>query len=152
MPLFGKDAKAYYSTVAFNGSNVPDDLTWVAMDRISEEADNFSPVEDDTTTRESASGGVATSAIVLSELEITFTYLMDLSDTVFSALWTAFQTRANFTALFLSGSKTSTTSLGVAANFSVALNWEKNVKGVQKASFTLKPVQYVHWVTGAASL
>ncbi len=152
MPIFGKDAKTYYSSVAFSGSNVPDDLTWIAMDRISDETDNYSPVEDDTTTRESAAGGIATTAIVLSELEITFTYLMDLTDTVYAALWAAFQNRTGFTMMVLSGGKTATTSIGLAANFSVALNWEKPIKGVQKASFTLKPLQYPQWVTGSASL
>lgn len=152
MPLFGKDATLYYSAVAFSGSNVPDDLTWTVMDKVSEQTDNFSPVEDDVTTRATAANGIATSAIVLLEGEISFSYIMDSSDTVFAALWSAVTTRGKFTAMTLSGGKTSTSSIGFAANFSVALNWQKNVKNKQVANFTLKPLEYPQWVTGSASL
>lgn len=152
MPLFGKDAKLYYSTVAFNGTNVPDDLTWVEMSNVADQTDNYSPESDDVTTRASAANGIATEAIVLNQAEISFSYVMDATDTVFSALWTAFKTQATFTAMTLSGGKTATTSIGFAANFSVGLNWQKNVKNKQVANFTLKPLQYPQWVTGAASL
>ena len=152
MPLFGKSAKLYYSSSPFSGSNVPDDLTWTEMPKVSDQTDNFSPVEDDVTTREIAEAGVAATAIVLSEVEVTFSYIMDATDTVFSAMWDAFKNRTAFTAMTLSGIKTATTSIGFAANFSVTLNWQKNIRNKQVANFTLKVLQYPHWVTGASSL
>lgn len=152
MPLFGKDATLYYSTTPFSGANVPDDLTWISMPKVSDQTDNYSPVEDDVTTREVAAAGVAASAIILNEVEISFSYIMDSTDTVFAALWAAFKDRTGFTAMALSGGKTSTSSIGFAGNFSVSLNWQKNVRNKQVANFTLKVLQYPQWVTGAASL
>jgi hypothetical protein len=152
MALFGKDAKLYYSSSPFTGSNTADDLTWTEMTYVSDHTDNFSPVEDDVTTREIAAAGVAASAIVLNEVEISFSYIMEASDTVFSALWTAFNTRAAFTCMTLSGAKTSTSSIGFAANFSVSLNWQKNIRNKQVANFTLKVLRYPNFVTGSASL
>jgi len=156
MPLFGKDAKLYYSTVAYSGSNDPDDLTWVELTKVQDQTDNFSPIEDDVTTRAIAASGVAASAIVLSEVEISFSYIMDsiTSDTVFDALWTAFTTRAAFTALTMSGDKATASGayVGFSANFSVALNWQKNIRNKQLANFSLKVLQYPFWVDSDTTL
>lgn len=158
MPLFGKDAKLYYSATAYNGTNVPTDLTWIEMDKVQDHTDNFSPIEDDVTTRAVAAVGFAATAIVLSEAEISFTYVMDNpitgsgNDPVFAALWAAFQARTGLAMLTMSGTLTSTNHVGFTGNFSIGLNWQKNIRNKQLANFTAKVLQYPSFVTGSASL
>lgn len=152
MPLFGKNAKLYYSATPFNGTNVANDLTWTEVTNVADLTDNFTPTEADVTTRATAAGGWEATAVVLNAGEVSFTMLVEENDTIYDAVVAAFLGQTPITMMDLTGAKTSTESIGLAANFSVALTFNKPVKGVQTADVTLKVFQYPEWVTGSATL
>lgn len=156
MPLLGKDATTYYSSVlltATSGAGSADSLTWSAVTNITDETDNFNAEVVDVTTRAQAATGFGASVTVLNNVEVTFTMLKELTDANFAAIWTAIQTsNAPIALLFLSGEKTLTTSIGFAANWTFNLNWEKAVKGVQNQQLTARVYNFPQYVTGSGTL
>lgn len=156
MPLLGKDATTYYSATlltASSGAGSADSLTWTPVTNISDETDNFNPEVVDITTRAQAATGFGASVTVLNNFEISFTMLKELSDANFAALYAAIQSLNTPIALmFLSGEKTLTTSIGVAANWTFGLNWGKPIKGVQSQEWTARIYNFPQFVTGSGTL
>ena len=155
MPMLGKDAKTYYSSSLLNAtdSTTIRALTWTEVDHIVDETDNFNAEVVDVTTRAQASTGFGASVAVLNNIEVTFSYIKEVSDTVWDALWTAIQTpNTPIALLFLSGAKATTTNIGFCANWTFNLNWEKAVKGVQTTNFTARVYTFPAYTVGHADL
>ena len=156
MPLFGKDAKLYYSSALKTTASDSDALTWTEVTAIGDLTDSFSPTDVDITTRATAALGWEATATVLKSGEITFTYIPEsvvaAGDATFAALLAAFLNGTAIAMMDLSGAKSAVTSIGLAANFSVGMTWGKPVKGVQTSDFTLKIRSFPEWVTGSATL
>jgi nitrogen fixation protein FixH len=150
MPLFGKDAKTYYSADLLDATNTAADATWVEVTNIQDLTDNFTAEEEDITTRATAALGWAATAVTIKNGEITFTVLMEDDDVFVQALMDAFLNSTPIAVLDMTGSKDVDGTFGLAANFSVSMTFEKPVKGTQKANVTLKVYSFPEWVEGAA--
>ncbi len=151
MPLFGKDAKTYYSSSALDADNQAADLTWTEVTNIQDLTDNFTAEEVDITTRATAALGWNATATTLKNGEITFKVLMEDDDTFVQALMDAFLNTTPITILDMTGDRETDGTFGLAANFSVAMTFNKPVKGVQDADVTLKVYSYPEWVEGEAA-
>lgn len=139
MPLLGKDAKTYWSSVLLNGTSVTaSTATWVEVTNIGDETDNFSAEEVDTTTRETAQEGWGSSIFTVKTGEVTFTSLIEPGEAFAEALLDAFFNSTPVALLFLTGDKDDPDSLGIAANFSISITFNKAVKGVQTMDVTAK--------------
>lgn len=150
MPLFGKDAKTYYSTSPLDADNQADDLTWVEVTNIQDLTDNFTAEEVDITTRATAATGWNATATTIKNGEITFTVLMETDDAFVQELMDNFLASTPITVLDMTGDKDTDGTFGLAANFSVGMTFPKPVKGVQTADVTLKVQSYPEWVEGEA--
>jgi hypothetical protein len=150
MPLFGKNAKTYWSTDPLDADNAAADLSWTEVTNIQDLTDNFTSEEVDTTTRATAALGWSSTVQTIKNGEITFTMLMENDDTFVQAMMDAFLTSGTITVLDMTGSKDADGTFGLAANFSVGMTFPKPVKGVQTADVTLKVQSFPEWVEGAA--
>lgn len=148
MPLFGKDAVAYYSETALDGdSNTADTVTWEEFDNLQDETDNFTSEEVDITTRATAKLGWSATATTIKNGEVTFTILMESGDTLVDALMAAFLASTPITMMFLSAAEDVAGAFGLAANWSVSMTFPRPVKGVQTADVTLKVQSFPEWVS-----
>jgi hypothetical protein len=146
MPLFGKNAKTYWSDTLLDADNLFADLTWTEITNIQDLTDNFTAEEVDITTRATAQAGWSAVAQTIKNGEITFTMLMDLDDAFVQALMAAFLASSEIAVADLTGDKDVSGNFGLAANFSVGMTFPKPVKGVQTADVTLKVSSRPEWV------
>lgn len=147
MPLFGKDAKSYYTATALDGdTNTADSVSWTEVSNIQDESDNFTAEEVDITTRATAQLGWSATATTIKNGEVTFTVLMETGDTLVSALMDSFLNSTPITMMFLTGDKDEDGNFGLAANWATSMTFPKPVKGVQTADVTLKVYSFPEWV------
>lgn len=149
MPLFGKDAKTYYSATLKTSSSDADGKTWIEVGNIRDQNDNFSAEEVDITTRASAQLGWNQVAFTTKNGEITFGILLENDDAFVQALMAAFLASEPIAMLSMTGDKDEAGTFGLAANWSISMQFTKEVKGVQQADVTAKVFQYPEWVEGS---
>lgn len=149
MPLFGKDAKTYYSVTLKTTTSDASGKTWIEVTNIRDLNDNFSAEEVDITTRATAASGWNATATTTKNGEITFGILMESDDAFVQALMAAFLASTPIAVLDMTGSKDEAGTFGLAANWSVSMTFAKEVKGVQTADVTLKVYSFPEWVEGA---
>lgn len=149
MPLFGKDAVTYYSTTLKTTLSDAAGKTWIEVGNIQDQNDNFNAEEVDITTRETAQTGWNAVAFTTKNGEITFGILIEPDDAFVQALMAAFLASTPIAVLSMTGSKDESGTFGLAANWSVSMQFTKEVKGVQKADVTLKVFSKPEWVEGS---
>lgn len=146
MPLFGKDAKTYYSATLKTSTSDADGKTWIEATNVADESDNFTAEEVDITTRATAALGWSATATTIKNGEVTFTAMMDTGDALVAALMAAFLAATPIAMMFLTGADDEPGNFGLAANWSVSMTFPKPVKGVQTADVTLKVQSFPEWV------
>lgn len=146
MPLFGKNAKTYYSEDPLDADNAAADLTWIEVTNITDLTDNFEAEEVDITTRATAASGWDATARTVKSGEITFGIIMESDDSFVDAIMEAFLASSTITLMDLTGDREVAGNKGLAANFSVGMTFNKPVKGVQTADVTLKVQSRPEWV------
>lgn len=146
MPLLGKNAAAYLSDTALNGtSNTAETVTWTEQGNLTDETDNFTSEDIDITTRATAKSGWQAYASGPKSGEVTFTSMMEPGDSLADALMQAFLNSTPIAMLFLSGPIDSDGSFGLAANWTVSCRFPRPVKGVQTIEVTLKIYSHPEW-------
>lgn len=151
MPGFGKDCVAYLASADLSESNEAGDASWTEVDNLQDETDNFTSEEVDITTRATAKLGWNATAFTTKNAEVQFTFLNEPNDVLATALIAAWLASDTVPMMFLSDDIATDGAIGLAANWSVSLVFNRPVKGVQSMAATLKARSFQEWVEIEAS-
>lgn len=146
--LLGRQAVAYYSSTALDGSNTTSVLSGATeIGNIMDLSLQLDSEFVDATTRSEAAAGFKSQIAVINNGQLTFEARWLPGDTVFDALIDAWTNGTEFTMIALDQSKATSGAQGLAANFSVSISKTEALQDVQKASITLSISSYPVWHT-----
>lgn len=145
--MLGKDAKAYYSSVAIGTTaltDTPADLTWVEITDVQEATVNLDAGEADASTR--GTGDFKATETTLLDGSVDFSLKYVPGDTTFDAIQTAFFNKTSIALAFMDGAIATTGKQGFTANFSVtSFGRPEPLEGVIFVPVTVKPASVIAW-------
>jgi hypothetical protein len=141
--LFGKDAVAYYSSSALDGSNSAATASWTEYDNIRDVTGDFTATKVDVSTRATMKLGWEAESTVASKGQIKINIPQKaVEDTTLTAIINAWKNKSTVAMMFMNQARTTSKAMGLAANFSVELSQGQPLKDVQTWDVTLSAESY----------
>lgn len=141
--LFGKDAVAYYSSAALDGSISAASASWVEYDNIRDVTGDFTATKVDVSTRATMKLGWEAESTVASKGQIKLNIPQKVvEDTTLTAIINAWKNKTTVAMMFMNQARTVSKAMGLAANFSVELSQGQPLKDVQTWDVTLSAESY----------